>query len=432
MFTKGICPEALRFRTMDGNMLQDIPVIDALATAPRIECLVWTFPLLLIRARPPSMASLPASHAAEVPPTVPFSAHEDEFLTIALDTSPTQSLSPELFQEMLRFLEFNTHWTLPSNSNKQIVSLLWEPTMGVLTIALDSTVPAADLQEQLATHFGPSKHTVYQSPFPIPKIAPGPLFTVRDRNHPNNALVVFQKLQTEVWVRAHVAPKEIERSTKITTHEGLFRIVHHNDRPCTGDRLHLANGDWLLIEPALTDVVVGGHHRWTTNPEVLPRGANFTDRISFSINTHGWAASDELHAAMMWLLRRFPETIAEFNILQWHTEEQEFNDELYGEPRFADSGRTVTAVLVDNHWAAIEVNTIGHHTQVHVFGLGANLAQRAMRMICRRMDVTPHRVQQHIHPAQPPENFVRLVPPPALLRSLSDIAPTSRYHESIQ
>ncbi|CAK9090933.1 unnamed protein product [Durusdinium trenchii] len=405
MFTKGLRPEALRFHATDGTLLQDIPIADALATASQIECLLWTFPLLLIRAQSPPAASRPAPHADEIPPTVPFSAREDESLIIALDSSPAYRLSPELFQEMLCFLEFNTRWALPSNSNRQIVSLLWEPTLGVLTIALDSTVPAADLQEQLATHFGPHKHMVYQSPFPIRKIAPGPLFTVRDRNHSNNALVMFQKLQTEVWVRAHVVPKEIERSTKITTQEGLFQIVHHNDRPCTGDRLHLANGDWLLIEPVLTDVVVGGHHRWTTNPEVLPRGANFTDRISFSINTHGWAASDELHAAMMWLLRRFPETIAEFNILQWHTAEQEFSDELYGEPRFAESGRAVTAVLVDNHWAAIEVNIIGHHTQVHTFGLGANLAQRAMHMICRRMDVTPQRVQQHIHPAQPPEHL---------------------------
>ena len=228
---------------------------------------------------------------------------------------------------------------------------------------------------------------------------------MRSRNHPNDALVVFQKLQTEVWVRAQVVPKQISRSTPIVTNEGDFQIANHNNQPCTMGDIHLANGDWLLIEPIPKPVAAGGHHRWTTNPETLARGASFTSRISFCINTHGWAASDEIHAAMMWLLARFPETIAEFNVLCWRSSEHEFNDELYGEPRFADNGRTVTALLVDNHWAAIEINRIGTHTQIHVFGLGAGLAQRALLIMCRCIDVAPHRVQQHIHSAMPPEHL---------------------------
>ena len=101
MFTKGLRPEALRFHATDGTLLQDIPIADALATASQIECLLWTFPLLLIRAQSPPAASRPAPHADEIPPTVPFSAREDESLIIALDSSPAYRLSPELFQEML-------------------------------------------------------------------------------------------------------------------------------------------------------------------------------------------------------------------------------------------------------------------------------------------------------------------------------------------
>ncbi|CAK9051672.1 unnamed protein product [Durusdinium trenchii] len=231
-----------------------------------------------------------------------------------------------------------------------------------------------------------------------------------------DALAITSQISCSVWTSplllirpaGHsviVVPKQISRSTPIVTNEGDFQIANHNNQPCTMGDIHLANGDWLLIEPIPKPVAAGGHHRWTTNPETLARGASFTSRISFCINTHGWAASDEIHAAMMWLLARFPETIAEFNVLCWRSSEHEFNDELYGEPRFADNGRTVTALLVDNHWAAIEINRIGTHTQIHVFGLGAGLAQRALLIMCRCIDVAPHRVQQHIHSAMPPEHL---------------------------
>ena len=403
MFTKGICPDALQFRTLEGQTLQDIPVLEALALTSQVECLLWTFPLLWIRPASPAEANLErADPPADISPTVPFSPCVEEPLTLVLETVPPQVPSQELFQEMLHFLDFNATWKDNESSNKQLVSLLWENTLGVLTLKLDATVPAADLQEQLATHYGSNQFAIYQSPFAVPRIAPGPLFTVRPRNHSNDALVVFQKLQTEVWVRAHIVHKTLPKTTLVTTTQGAFRIAYHNNQACSTEQLRLANGDWLLIEPVPMTVVAGGHHRWTRSPETLPRGANFTARVFFSINTHGWAASDEIHAAMMWLHTRFPETIAEFNLLCWRTNEQEFNDELYGEPRFAESGRTVIAVLVDNHWAAVEVNRIGRHTQVHVFGLGAQFAQRALLMMCRCIDLAPHRVQQHIHPAQAP------------------------------
>lgn len=276
-----------------------------------------------------------------VSPTLPFTVQEEPSPRLAIQLDPQVQPPPERFHALLQFLDFNTHWRPDQNKAKQLVSLLWEDPLGVLTIELDTIVPAADLQEQLAVHFG-DLYTVYQSPFGIPRVAPGPLFTVRLCNHPNDALVIFQKLQPEVWVRvrAHVVPKQIPSDTPITTADGLCTITNHNNRPRTLATLHTANGDLFLIEP-VSSVHAGGHHRWTHQPEMLARGANFTDRVGFAINTHGWPPSDEIHSAMTSLVRRFPETIAEFNLLRWSTEEHEFDDQLYGEPRFAEGGRTI-------------------------------------------------------------------------------------------
>ena len=403
MFTKGINPDALRFCTKDQRALRDIPLVEAFTRSPEVLCSIWQHPLVLLRTLSAQSVCPASSCDAAVSPTLPFSV-EDLPRQLVIEPVPPVQPPPGRFHALLQFLDFNSKWHPEQARTKQRVSLLWEDPPGVLTIELDSTVPAADLQEQLATHFGSDMYTVYQSPFSIPRIALGPLFTVRLCDHPNDALVVFQKLQTEVWVRACVVPKQLARDTSIVTATGTYIISNHNNRPCTTDTLHTANGDLFLIEPA-PSVHAGGHHRWTRRPETLGRGAHFTDRIGFAINTHGWVASDEMHSAMMHLTRNFPEDIAEFNLLRWNSEENEFDDELYGEPRFATSGRTINAVLVDNHWAAIEVNRIGHHTQLHVFGLGPLLADRAIHIMCRSLEIAPHRAQQHVHAGMPPEHL---------------------------
>ena len=403
MFTKGIMPEAFRFRTKDHMLLSDITLKDAFAVTPQVLCFIWDRPLVSFRPVSACPHESSASDAV-VSPTLPFTVPGEDSQPITIETSPPFQPAPEAFQALLRFLEFNTHWHPATNRSKQLVSLLWEAPPGVLTVQLDTIVPAADLQEQLATHFGAGTYTVFQSPFALPKIAPGPLFTVRLRNHPNDALVVFQKLQTEVWVRVAAVPKQIPHDTCIIAGDGNYTICSHNNRPCSVGPLHIANGDLLIIEPTPT-IHAGGHHRWTERPESLPRGANFTDRIAFAINTHGWVASDELHSAMTYLTRHFPETIAEFNLLRWNSDGHEFDDELYGEPRFASAGRTVTAILVDNHWASIEVNRIGNLIQVHAFGLTPPLANRAIIIMCRLLDIAPHRAQQHIHAGLPPEHL---------------------------
>ena len=171
MFTKGICPDALQFRTLEGQTLQDIPILEALALTSQVECLLWTFPLLWIRPTGPADANLGrVDPPADISPTVPFSPCAEEPLTLVLETVPPQAPSQELFQEMLHFLDFNAKWKDNECSNKQLVSLLWENTLGVLTLKLDATVPAADLQEQLATHFGNNQFAIYQTHLPFPRL----------------------------------------------------------------------------------------------------------------------------------------------------------------------------------------------------------------------------------------------------------------------
>ncbi|CAK9092493.1 unnamed protein product, partial [Durusdinium trenchii] len=318
MFTKGINPDALRFCTKDQRALRDIPLVEAFTRSPEVLCSIWQHPLVLLRTLSAQSVCPASSCDAAVSPTLPFSV-EDLPRQLVIEPVPPVQPPPGRFHALLQFLDFNSKWHPEQARTKQRVSLLWEDPPGVLTIELDSTVPAADLQEQLATHFGSDMYTVYQSPFSIPRIALGPLFTVRLCDHPNDALVVFQKLQTEVWVRACVVPKQLARDTSIVTATGTYIISNHNNR--------------------------------------------------------------------------------------WNSEENEFDDELYGEPRFATSGRTINAVLVDNHWAAIEVNRIGHHTQLHVFGLGPLLADRAIHIMCRSLEIAPHRAQQHVHAGMPPEHL---------------------------
>ena len=164
MFTKGIMPEAFRFRTKDHMLLSDITLKDAFAVTPQVLCFIWDRPLVSFRPVSACPHESSASDAV-VSPTLPFTVPGEDSQPITIETSPPFQPAPEAFQALLRFLEFNTHWHPATNRSKQLVSLLWEAPPGVLTVQLDTIVPAADLQEQLATHFG-ARH-LHRVPEPI-------------------------------------------------------------------------------------------------------------------------------------------------------------------------------------------------------------------------------------------------------------------------
>lgn len=168
MFTKGICPTALQFRSHDMQVLSDIPIVDALAITSQISCSVWTSPLLLIRPAGHSVI-VPASPSSDViSPTVPFTVR-DEVQPIVLEPVPPRALAPELFQEMLCLLEFNTHWkrSSPSCGRMPWVSSLsiWIPLF-LLLISKNSLPPCLVLTSSLSTRvplLSPRLHQVLSS-----------------------------------------------------------------------------------------------------------------------------------------------------------------------------------------------------------------------------------------------------------------------------
>ncbi|CAK8987812.1 unnamed protein product, partial [Durusdinium trenchii] len=120
----------------------------------------------------------------------------------------------------------------------------------------------------------------------------------------------------------------------------------------------------------------------------LPDGATFADRCEFACNTEGWAASDEV-----WHIT---------SIFNWMTPHIQFLTPVFWDSRinelvpcdgqqfgFPNNSISILAVLIDNHWAGIEVVRLAEVVQILFVQVPAELQVRLHQIIARIFDLSP-------------------------------------------
>ena len=202
----------------------------------------------------------------------------------------------------------------------------------------------------------------------------------------------------------------IIRSLEQTGFEGTTTVLFESPRPdgtsdfrvvpgsSAKDWCHLHNG--LPIQhpcnPQDGDVLVtlsepvraGGVHDVCKKRHVLLPGATFADRCEFACNTKGWAASDEI-----WHIT---------SIFNWSTPRIQFLTPVFWDSRinelvtcdgqqvgFPNNSISILPILIDNHWAGIEVIRLAEVVQVLFVQVPAELQVRLHQILSRIFDVSP-------------------------------------------
>ena len=398
-------PAAIRFISDTEQDLSEQTVETALQVTDTIRCLWHNEPFALFcRGEGRFVETVPPPE--ELPPTVPFSVVEDGPVNV-IDCQPLsfdELRRHESFQEALTCFEHLFKVLQESTGPQQIAALAWEHPPLLFAVTIDQQDPLGCVQTQLDLLF-PGKFSVFLGPGRLKQIADGPFLLVRSRNHNDDALVALVEISPRTVVHLKAVPKQICGQCKIVTPKGDFMLVTHNFRAITSPTFCFT-GDILVID-RLQDrpVFAGGHHNSERPVAQLPAGATFPQRVAFAVETHGWAASDELENAFKILRTLEPNFIQACGFMRWDPALSEFDEGAFEEVHFAPLGCTCLLVLVGCHWALIQVTRTTHETRIRVAGLPQQCAQRAAVITCRMLDIAPHRAALDFDFLRPPEHM---------------------------
>ena len=174
----------------------------------------------------------------------------------------------------------------------------------------------------------------------------------------------------------------------INTHLQLFAV---NGSLIGHDVTCLSHGDILDMCKA-TVVKAGGHHLNMAAPPSLPALADFTARVEFLCDTHGWMATDEafhytqaLQWQQNWLRFGTPQL--------WDVSKGDFEEPLFGELQILNNTTTAIPVLIGSHWAGIEIFRNSTDTLVTFIQVPANVQTALTFLVARLLDIAPHRFQ---------------------------------------
>ena len=162
-----------------------------------------------------------------------------------------------------------------------------------------------------------------------------------------------------------------------------------NGHPAPRDQLRFQNGDSLdMCHKNVTRA--GGHHLNLTAPPALPAFADFTARVEFLCDTHGWVATDEMFhytQALQW-----QQDWLRFGTPQlWDVTKGDFEDPVFGELQILNNTTTAIPVLIGSHWAGVEIYRNGSDTQVTFIQVPAEVQTALTFLVARLLDIAPHR-----------------------------------------
>lgn len=87
----------------------------------------------------------------------------------------------------------------------------------------------------------------------------------------------------------------------------------------------------------------------------LPASASFEQRAAFSIDSHGWLATDELYFICRIIQEIEPEGACFSPPVYWDVQQDDFDENPFGEFWVAPSSRTIVPILLQAHWGAVEI-----------------------------------------------------------------------------
>ena len=184
----------------------------------------------------------------------------------------------------------------------------------------------------------------------------------------------------------------VSADTIYNIHNNPLAISTVNGNRLEDGALHrLSDLDRIVLVPGLP-VRSGGHHGYQGFPKTLAAGASLSQRAEYSIDTHGWLASDELFYITQLFDWASDHAVHFAPPVYWDVTSSDFDESPYGELDVAFDQPTVIPILLQAHWGAIEVLRKESSLDIKLHQIPLHLHHLLVRIVGRRMDVGLNRI----------------------------------------
>lgn len=202
---------------------------------------------------------------------------------------------------------------------------------------------------------------------------------------------------------AMLHPGKIPATVQAPSVQTSFAVDQINGIPRHAYSNPLQSGD-LLDLCYKAPVHAGGHHTFTGPAPSLPAMADFTARVEFMCDTHGWAASDEMFhhtQALQW-----QQNWLRFGTPQmWNPANGDFESPVFGELHIMNNATAAIPVLIGGHWAGIEIDRQGDQVIVTFVQVPEQHHTALTFLVGRLLDIAPHRFQVQTEQSDPPDHL---------------------------
>ena len=215
--------------------------------------------------------------------------------------------------------------------------------------------------------------------------------------------VIFRVPQDLIICGATLQSDRIPDAIQLSQHDAQLRVdlINGTHRPANDLRLRCGDVIDLCVK---STIHAGGHHAFNGAPPSLPALSDFTARVEFMCDTHGWVASDEVFhytQALQW-----QQNWLRFGSPQlWNPANGDFEPPVFGELHIMNNANTAIPVLIGSHWAGIEIDRRGDQVQVTFIQVPASLHTALTFLVGRLLDIAPHRFQVNTEQSDPPDHL---------------------------
>ena len=172
--------------------------------------------------------------------------------------------------------------------------------------------------------------------------------------------------------------------------QSLYQVKQINGIPSDQHVGLLQQGSFLSLQRS-HEIRAGGHHLSSGATPTLRAGSDFQARAEYMCNTHGWIAADELWSITQNLM--FMQDQYKFTApVYWNQADSDFTLSPFGELYLFNNTTNVICVLIDDHWAAIEIRRNADAAHLHFVQLPQHLHTAATCVVARLLDIAPHRL----------------------------------------
>ena len=329
-------------------------------------------------------------------PTIPFTI-EDHPTTPTVEETDQEDKNLHYIFDIFRkhhiepFIN-NLPTIRPDTSTSDMVHLVW--TAVPITITVTIPRPTTQIiQRTVYTTVSPNQFRV--SPIINPKhfvhTKGHTIILHHELNHDTAKItIICEDKATPNQLHTLLAPQgtTIQQLAAIATN---MYITHHNAKAHVNPETKLHNYDVLSFQQRATPPIACGGHPGLVHERIatLPFPASLQQRLNFAAQTSGWLATDEMSFALTYITASTT-GLTTTGIARWDGNTRYLAFDNAQHPTFLPETITLIPLLINAHWAALEVRKASNTITLTTLGLPSQYGQAIRDIIANYNSTDPH------------------------------------------